>query len=90
MIAAALLGLAPRGAPSWVQPRADHSAGHRRLVHPHITGGSAAERPGPAQRAPVAEPPQDEPSPVGVAWRGWVWLLLIVLIVGALVVQALR
>jgi len=62
------------------------------VSYTHVSSShqAKAEAPGPAQPAPLAEPPQDEPLPVGVAWRGWVWLLLIVLIVGALVVQALR
>lgn len=46
---------------------------------------AAAEAPGRAQTAPIAEPPQDERLPVGVAWRGWLWIAIGVLIVAAFI-----
>ncbi len=56
----------------------------------HTSHQAHAKAAGPAQPAPVAEPPESEPLPVGVAWRGWLWIAIGVVILASVVVRLVR
>jgi hypothetical protein len=56
----------------------------------HTSHQAHAKPPGPAHPSILVEPIPDEPLPKGNAARGWAWILIAVLIVGALVVKAMR
>jgi hypothetical protein len=56
----------------------------------HTSHQAHAKAAGPAQPAPVAEPPESEPLPVGVAWRGWLWIAIGVLIFWGILMRLVR
>ena len=56
----------------------------------HTSHQAHAKPPGPAHPSPHAEPIVEEPLPKGVAWRGWLWIAIMVLIVATVVVRLVR